>query len=1026
MRYVGPLGSSVSFAPLINDGAQASKDGRTLRRLGPRRYQVAEANSPTMEFELSGDLGPAPLRALVRGRARVEFRYARNGTLQGIIDSTGRLVRVECDALGRVLRLTLTGLSGRNNRELVVYWYDEAGNLVRGLDAYRHSFSFAYDVANQMVRRTDRRGYSFYFSYDGLGRCVRSRGEDGLYEVRLDYHPEERRTLVTQADGGVWEYKSSERGFLTEIVDPYAGVRAFRYDALGRVAEEVDPNGDVTRWVYNNSGYLLGKRSSLGHFSSSADGPLRPDQRAHRTPVRPSEWEFGDLLTSERLRALPGAVVAQAGLPDLLRQLVMRVLQHGSARSELTKFAVGKVRDELGTLIREVAPDGRARHWNYDAGGNAVRYHDFDGSMVRCEYSSWDLPNRRMDPIGRTLTRHFTAWARLAELVDPAGVQSAYIYDLKGRLSEFWYDGVLVEGYRYDASDNLVAKLDRTGRPVVSTEIGPKNLKTVRRLASGETHRFAYTERGYYAGASADEVSVKFDYDQFSNRTLDERDGRGVEHLFDGPRSLARTTVLKRFTTQYRWLSSGTLNIRDPGGRTHQIYFLGGGVVARGMSSGLAEATRFDDLGQCLAKASSTEGSLAWEAPWVRQFSYSGEGDLLEAADSTAGNTRYEYDAAHRLCQAIGENGTQATFRQDMGDNLLEQPGLASVSIASGNRLLLANGDEFEYDGRGNIATRRGSSGVTHYRYDSRNMLVSCQTASGEWFATYDPLGRRVRKSLDGAWREFYWDTDRLAAELHYDGRLRVYVYPDAFAMVPLLWLDYDDPEADPATGRRYFLQCDHIGTPVHVQNEAGDIVWQARVAPYGSVVLSSNASVEMPLRFPGHYFDPETGLHYNRFRYYSPELGRYLQPDPLGTVAGNNLYAYSANPLKAVDVRGDCPVDGTDNDKKKTAEDGEPADESPDNEPSLEDIAKQIADGHAYDKHVVEEGQFPDIESREDFADHIFGCMINGEEKPLNNGRTAWWDADSGTVVIHDPNDPDSGTAFRPTNGKDYFDHEL
>jgi len=50
MRYVGPLGSSVSFAPLINDGAQASKDGRTLRRLGPRRYQVAEANSPTMEF----------------------------------------------------------------------------------------------------------------------------------------------------------------------------------------------------------------------------------------------------------------------------------------------------------------------------------------------------------------------------------------------------------------------------------------------------------------------------------------------------------------------------------------------------------------------------------------------------------------------------------------------------------------------------------------------------------------------------------------------------------------------------------------------------------------------------------------------------------------------------------------------------------------------------------------------------------------------------------------------------------------
>src|SRR5439155_9976367 len=53
------------------------------------------------------------------------------------------------------------------------------------------------------------------------------------------------------------------------------------------------------------------------------------------------------------------------------------------------------------------------------------------------------------------------------------------------------------------------------------------------------------------------------------------------------------------------------------------------------------------------------------------------------------------------------------------------------------------------------------------------------------------------------------------------------------------------------------------------------------------------------------HYFDRETGLHYNRFRYYSPELGRYLQSDPAGISGGLNLYAYSASPLSVVDVRG-------------------------------------------------------------------------------------------------------------------------
>jgi len=355
------------------------------------------------------------------------------------------------------------------------------------------------------------------------------------------------------------------------------------------------------------------------------------------------------------------------------------------------------------------------------------------------------------------------------------------------------------------------------------------------------------------------------------------------------------------------------------------------------MSSGLAEAARYDHNGRCLAKVSSTARALTSETPWVRQFKYSGEGDLLETRDSAAGNTRYEYDAAHRLRQAIADNGALAIFRHDAGDNLLEQPGLAGVSISKGNQLRSANGDDFEYDDRGNVAVRRGHSGVTRYRYDSRNMLVSCQTPRGEWRATYDPLGRRVRKSCGEEWREFYWDTDRLAAELHHDGRLRVYVYADAFAMVPLLFLDYDDPDADPSTGRRYFLQCDHLGAPVRVEDEEGDVMWRARVTPYGSIVVSDKPLIEMPLRFPGHYFDPETGLHCNRFRYYNPELGRYLQSDPLGTAAGNNLYAYTANPLKEVDVRGDCPTDdtaGDPNEQNKTTEAGQkpggPASEKP------------------------------------------------------------------------------------------------
>jgi RHS repeat-associated protein len=127
--------------------------------------------------------------------------------------------------------------------------------------------------------------------------------------------------------------------------------------------------------------------------------------------------------------------------------------------------------------------------------------------------------------------------------------------------------------------------------------------------------------------------------------------------------------------------------------------------------------------------------------------------------------------------------------------------------------------------------------------------------------------------------------------------------------MVPLLFIEYDSVDADPAAGKRYFVFTNHISAPIRVEDESGRVVWRARLDAYGSAHISNDSTIEMPLRLPGHYFDAETGLHYNRFRYYSPELGRYIQSDPFGVAGGTNLYSYTSNPLKYVDVRGDnCP----------------------------------------------------------------------------------------------------------------------
>jgi RHS repeat-associated protein len=95
----------------------------------------------------------------------------------------------------------------------------------------------------------------------------------------------------------------------------------------------------------------------------------------------------------------------------------------------------------------------------------------------------------------------------------------------------------------------------------------------------------------------------------------------------------------------------------------------------------------------------------------------------------------------------------------------------------------------------------------------------------------------------------------------------------------------------------------------VRVEDAQGAVVWSARLDPFGAAAVSPESTIELSFRMPGHWFDPGTGLHYNRFRYYSPELGRYLQSDPLGLEGGDNLYAYAASPLSHVDLRGlKCP----------------------------------------------------------------------------------------------------------------------
>jgi RHS repeat-associated protein len=229
-------------------------------------------------------------------------------------------------------------------------------------------------------------------------------------------------------------------------------------------------------------------------------------------------------------------------------------------------------------------------------------------------------------------------------------------------------------------------------------------------------------------------------------------------------------------------------------------------------------------------------------------------------------------------------------------------------SVIKGNRLLMQGDRHYDYDAFGNLLReRRGRAQqlVTEYRYDCQHRLIAVSQPDGTHASyRYDPFGRRIAKTIKGQTTEFFWQGDLLVAE-HSADHHQSYLYePNSFRPLALL-KGYGPEDAKP-----FHYQLDHLGTPQELTAPDGEIVWSAHYRAYGKIAKLDVNTVTNPLRFQGQYFDPESGLHYNRHRYYNPDVGRYLTPDPVKLAGGLNGYQYVPNPTGWVDPLGlnTCP----------------------------------------------------------------------------------------------------------------------
>jgi len=296
------------------------------------------------------------------------------------------------------------------------------------------------------------------------------------------------------------------------------------------------------------------------------------------------------------------------------------------------------------------------------------------------------------------------------------------------------------------------------------------------------------------------------------------------------------------------------------------------------------------------------------------------DGRVGTLSDTLLGDQAYTYDDAGRLVGALYTlpDGTQRSysFAYDLGGNRTQRTvdGVTTTYTISGfNRLVSATDPSgtttWIDDAMGRPLQKQSPNGqLTAYAYDGWGRLQTVTLPDGTVASyEYDTWGERVAKHVTppgGAPVDTYFYRDDTVA----------YEFDDQGALVRATGFESDGttPVWLAQSGQVYLYQTDHLGTPVLVTDLVGTIVgktvWAARYAPYGRVEPVV-ATIEQPWRLPGQYEDPETGLHYNRQRYYDPDTGRFLTPDPIGQEGGLNIYVYAeADPINHSDPLGLSP----------------------------------------------------------------------------------------------------------------------
>ncbi|EAP3044689.1 RHS repeat protein, partial [Salmonella enterica] len=285
-------------------------------------------------------------------------------------------------------------------------------------------------------------------------------------------------------------------------------------------------------------------------------------------------------------------------------------------------------------------------------------------------------------------------------------------------------------------------------------------------------------------------------------------------------------------------------------------------------------------------------------------YYWNNHGEVGTIDDGLRGSVVYSYDRSGYLTGRSGQMYDHDRYYYDKAGNLLDNEGQGPVM---NNRLPGCGRDRYGYNEWGELTTRRDQQ----LEWNAQGQLTRVISGNTETHYGYDALGRRTRKATYGrhtghtarSRTDFVWEGFRLLQENVQQQGWRTYLYDAEQPYTPVASVT-----GKGESRQVWYYHTDVTGTPQEVTAADGTLVWAGYIRGFGenaADISNSGAYFHQPLRLPGQYFDDETGLHYNLFRYYAPECGRFVSQDPIGLNGGINLYQYAPNPLSWVDPLG-------------------------------------------------------------------------------------------------------------------------